>query len=179
MSLADELDNITTRTYPDDFGLGFYPHRHYHRTNPSLQLSMPSDTEWLEQRRPTRKYFESEPNSIGDNDDNDDDDYQINNSNQLASSVKDDNDDAESGGHLTKRYQLPNGSPNILTVKLPNQETGQSPNTKKLMKDDWSNNSRSLSSDTSSPKIAPAAEVKKPKEKTKPFKNNAIKSKSK
>ncbi|XP_055384166.1 uncharacterized protein LOC129613881 [Condylostylus longicornis] len=63
MSLADELDNLTTRSYLDDFGLGFYPHRHYHRV-PSL--SLPSEEEWAEQqqyqqRRNSRSRKFSEP----------------------------------------------------------------------------------------------------------------------
>ncbi|KAH8366172.1 hypothetical protein KR093_009963 [Drosophila rubida] len=45
LSVADELDNIHTQSYMDDFGLGFHPHRQYYRT-PTIQLSLPASTDW-------------------------------------------------------------------------------------------------------------------------------------
>ncbi|XP_002008104.3 uncharacterized protein LOC6582401 [Drosophila mojavensis] len=45
LSVADELDNIHTQSYLDDFGLGFHPHRQYYRT-PTIQLSLPASTDW-------------------------------------------------------------------------------------------------------------------------------------
>ncbi|KAH8402832.1 hypothetical protein KR222_002261 [Zaprionus bogoriensis] len=45
LSVADELDNIHTQTYMDDFGLGFHPHRQYYRT-PTIQLSLPASSDW-------------------------------------------------------------------------------------------------------------------------------------
>ncbi|ALC43388.1 CG13685 [Drosophila busckii] len=49
LSVADELDNIHTQSYMDDFGLGFHPHRQYYRT-PTIQLSLPASTEWTSGR---------------------------------------------------------------------------------------------------------------------------------
>lgn len=34
LSLADELETLSTRSYADDFGFGLYPHRHYHAYGP-------------------------------------------------------------------------------------------------------------------------------------------------
>ncbi|XP_043649465.1 uncharacterized protein LOC122617608 [Drosophila teissieri] len=45
LSVADELDNIHSQSYMDDFGLGFHPHRQYYRT-PTIQLSLPASTDW-------------------------------------------------------------------------------------------------------------------------------------
>lgn len=45
LSVADELDNIHTQSYMDDFGLGFHPHRQYYRT-PTIQLSLPASSDW-------------------------------------------------------------------------------------------------------------------------------------
>ncbi|XP_001352527.3 uncharacterized protein [Drosophila pseudoobscura] len=45
LSVADELDNIHTQSYMDDFGLGFHPHRQYYRT-PTIQLSLPASADW-------------------------------------------------------------------------------------------------------------------------------------
>ncbi|KAH8295733.1 hypothetical protein KR018_006387 [Drosophila ironensis] len=45
LSVADELDNINSQSYMDDFGLGFHPHRQYYRT-PTIQLSLPASTDW-------------------------------------------------------------------------------------------------------------------------------------
>ncbi|BFF99790.1 uncharacterized protein DMAD_07611 [Drosophila madeirensis] len=45
LSVADELDNIHTQSYLDDFGLGFHPHRQYYRS-PTIQLSLPASAEW-------------------------------------------------------------------------------------------------------------------------------------
>lgn len=45
LSVADELDNIHSQSYLDDFGLGFHPHRQYYRT-PTIQLSLPASTDW-------------------------------------------------------------------------------------------------------------------------------------
>lgn len=47
LSVADELDNLDSQTYMDDFGLGFHPHRKYYK-NPSIQLSLPASTEWFD-----------------------------------------------------------------------------------------------------------------------------------
>ncbi|KAM8710979.1 hypothetical protein ACLKA7_017591 [Drosophila subpalustris] len=45
LSVADELDNIHTQSYMDDFGLGFHPHRQYYRS-PTIQLSLPASSDW-------------------------------------------------------------------------------------------------------------------------------------
>ncbi|KAH8380604.1 hypothetical protein KR009_011643 [Drosophila setifemur] len=45
LSVADELDNIHSQSYMDDFGLGFHPHRQYYRS-PTIQLSLPASTDW-------------------------------------------------------------------------------------------------------------------------------------
>lgn len=50
LSVADELDNLNSQNYMDDFGLGFHPHRQYYRT-PTIQLSLPASTEWMEQEQ--------------------------------------------------------------------------------------------------------------------------------
>lgn len=49
LSVADELDNINSQSYLDDFGLGFHPHRQYYRT-PTIQLSLPASAEWQQQQ---------------------------------------------------------------------------------------------------------------------------------
>uniref|UniRef100_A0A1A9ULV4 Uncharacterized protein n=1 Tax=Glossina austeni TaxID=7395 RepID=A0A1A9ULV4_GLOAU len=48
LSVADELDNINSQSYMDDFGLGFHPHRQFYRT-PTIQLSLPAGTDWMQQ----------------------------------------------------------------------------------------------------------------------------------
>lgn len=53
LSVADELDNINSQSYMDDFGLGFHPHRQYYRT-PTIQLSLPASTDWMEHERSQR-----------------------------------------------------------------------------------------------------------------------------
>lgn len=57
LSVADELDNLNSQTYMDDFGLGFHPHRHYYRNpNPSIQLSLPASTDWIEEKQRCRSH---------------------------------------------------------------------------------------------------------------------------
>ncbi|XP_039964092.1 uncharacterized protein LOC120777047 [Bactrocera tryoni] len=53
LSVADELDNLNSQSYMDDFGLGFHPHRQYYRT-PTIQLSLPASTDWMEHERSQR-----------------------------------------------------------------------------------------------------------------------------
>ncbi|XP_017481708.1 PREDICTED: uncharacterized protein LOC108370811 [Rhagoletis zephyria] len=53
LSVADELDNLNSQSYMDDFGLGFHPHRQYYRT-PTIQLSLPASTDWMEHDRSQR-----------------------------------------------------------------------------------------------------------------------------
>ncbi|XP_054085488.1 uncharacterized protein LOC105221170 [Zeugodacus cucurbitae] len=53
LSVADELDNLNSQSYMDDFGLGFHPHRQYYRT-PTIQLSLPASTDWMENERSQR-----------------------------------------------------------------------------------------------------------------------------
>lgn len=60
LSVADELDNLDSQTYMDDFGLGFHPHRKYYK-NPSIQLSLPASTEWFDGEEKKRDYHFEEP----------------------------------------------------------------------------------------------------------------------
>ena len=82
LSVADELDNLNSQNYLDDFGLGFHPHRQYYRT-PTIQLSLPASTEWMEQEqsrhhsryRSTYRYYGEPQNNLqspteGDEEDN-------------------------------------------------------------------------------------------------------------
>ncbi|KAI8115709.1 hypothetical protein FF38_08296 [Lucilia cuprina] len=84
LSVADELDNLNSQNYMDDFGLGFHPHRQYYRT-PTIQLSLPASTEWMEQEqgrhhsryRSTYRYYGEPQNNLqspaeGDEEDNED-----------------------------------------------------------------------------------------------------------
>lgn len=84
LSVADELDNLNSQNYMDDFGLGFHPHRQYYRT-PTIQLSLPASTEWMEQEqgrhhsryRSTFRYYGEPQNNLqsppeGDEEDNED-----------------------------------------------------------------------------------------------------------
>ncbi|XP_037813031.1 uncharacterized protein LOC119604465 [Lucilia sericata] len=86
LSVADELDNLNSQNYMDDFGLGFHPHRQYYRT-PTIQLSLPASTEWMEQEqgrhhsryRSTYRYYGEPQNNLqspaeGDEEDNDEHD---------------------------------------------------------------------------------------------------------
>ncbi|XP_067642662.1 uncharacterized protein [Eurosta solidaginis] len=68
LSVADELDNLNSQSYMDDFGLGFHPHRQYYRT-PTIQLSLPASTDWMENERSQRYrshkfHFETQNNQI-------------------------------------------------------------------------------------------------------------------
>lgn len=71
LSVADELDNLNSQNYMDDFGLGFHPHRQYYRT-PTIQLSLPAGTEWMEQEpgrhhsryRSTFRYYGEPQNNL-------------------------------------------------------------------------------------------------------------------
>lgn len=71
LSVADELDNLNSQTYMDDFGLGFHPHRTYY-TSPSIQLSLPASTEWFDgEEKKKRDYHideESECDTIDQKD---------------------------------------------------------------------------------------------------------------
>lgn len=67
LSVADELDNIHSQSYMDDFGLGFHPHRQYYRT-PSIQLSLPASTDWMQDQRTqrcrTHKFVDETQNNL-------------------------------------------------------------------------------------------------------------------
>lgn len=63
LSVADELDNLDSQTYMDDFGLGFHPHRKYYK-NPSIQLSLPASTEWFDGEEKKRDYHFEESQDI-------------------------------------------------------------------------------------------------------------------
>lgn len=76
LSVADELDNLNSQTYMDDFGLGFHPHRHYYRNpNPSIQLSLPASTDWIEEKQRCRshKFVDDESQNNCDDEGNNDD----------------------------------------------------------------------------------------------------------
>ncbi|XP_037939437.1 uncharacterized protein LOC119672456 [Teleopsis dalmanni] len=65
LSVADELDNINSQSYMDDFGLGFHPHRQYYRT-PTIQLSLPASTDWMQERQRcrTHKFVDETQNNL-------------------------------------------------------------------------------------------------------------------
>lgn len=65
LSVADELDNLDSQTYMDDFGLGFHPHRKYYK-NPSIQLSLPASTEWFDGGEEKKRdyHFEEPPDTV-------------------------------------------------------------------------------------------------------------------
>lgn len=80
LSVADELDNINNQSYMDDFGLGFHPHRQYYRT-PTIQLSLPAGTEWMEPEgrhhsryRSSCRYYGEPTNSLTSPAENDEED---------------------------------------------------------------------------------------------------------
>ncbi|XP_013116545.1 uncharacterized protein LOC106093926 [Stomoxys calcitrans] len=80
LSVADELDNLNSQSYMDDFGLGFHPHRQYYRT-PTIQLSLPAGTEWMQPEgrhhsryRSTYRYYGEPQNNLTSPAENDEED---------------------------------------------------------------------------------------------------------
>ncbi|XP_055914360.1 uncharacterized protein LOC129947724 [Eupeodes corollae] len=104
LSVADELDNLNSQTYMDDFGLGFHPHRHYYRNpNPSIQLSLPASTDWIEEKQRCRSHkFASVDH------DNDDDDESQNNCDDEGNN--DDADQNATTNHTSNRNSFTTNS---------------------------------------------------------------------
>ncbi|XP_073842993.1 uncharacterized protein [Musca autumnalis] len=107
LSVADELDNINSQSYMDDFGLGFHPHRQYYRT-PTIQLSLPAGTEWMQPEgrhhsryRSAFRYGMEPQNNLTSPAENDEED----NEEQYESSSKDSRDNDKAGQATTSSAQ--------------------------------------------------------------------------
>ncbi|XP_055846382.1 uncharacterized protein DDB_G0287625 [Episyrphus balteatus] len=116
LSVADELDNLNSQTYMDDFGLGFHPHRHYYRNpNPSIQLSLPASTDWIEEKQRCRshKFVGDESQNNCDDEGNNDDDAadenttnHTSNQNSFATTNNSNNTDTDNIDNTVNMYNL-------------------------------------------------------------------------
>ncbi|XP_075162364.1 uncharacterized protein LOC142235029 [Haematobia irritans] len=99
LSVADELENLNSQSYMDDFGMGFHPHRQYYRT-PTIQLSLPAGTEWMEPEasrhhsryRSAFRYYGEPQNNLTSPAENDEED---NEEERCDSSAKESHDSAQ------------------------------------------------------------------------------------
>lgn len=103
LSVADELDNLNSQSYMDDFGLGFHPHRQYYRT-PTIQLSLPAGTEWMQPEgrhhsryRSTYRYYGEPQNNLTSPAENDEEDNEEQHYDSSTTTTKDSRDNGKSG----------------------------------------------------------------------------------